>query len=174
MKVNPFVCAEICLSSVAMDNSLTTNDLTDLLCFNIYTLNRSFGRYYQAAFSETGLTYPKFVILMALEADGPMSVSDLSARAGVEANTLSPLLKKMAEFGAITRQRAEADERRVDVAIAPLGREMLERAKAIIGQGFEELQLDRDRMIEAMQFLNDARSKVEHADPPKLSFVGLF
>ena len=156
-----------------MDKSVTHTALHDLLCFNIYTLNRSFGRYYQAAFSETGLTYPKFVILMALEARGPMSVSDLSGQVGVEANTLSPLLKKMAEFGAITRARAETDERRVDVAITPMGQEILARASEIIAEGFDALQIDRERMSEALHFLNDARSKVEAADPPKLSFDGL-
>ncbi|MEM7596779.1 MAG: MarR family transcriptional regulator [Pseudomonadota bacterium] len=152
---------------------MTQTALHDLLCFNIYTLNRSFGRYYQAAFSETGLTYPKFVILMALEARRPMSVSDLSGQVGVEANTLSPLLKKMAEFGAITRARAEADERRVDVDITPMGQEILARASEIIAQGFDALQIDRERMSEALHFLNDARGKVEAADPPKLSFDGL-
>lgn len=156
-----------------MDDTRNTDDLKQLLCFNIYTLNRSFGRYYQAAFSETGLTYPKFVILMALEANGPMSVSELSSRAGVEANTLSPLLKKMATYGSITRQRAEADERRVDVAITPMGRDVLKRAKGVIMTGFAELQIDPDEMMDAMRFLDDARAKVEQADPPKLRLDGL-
>ena len=150
-----------------------TDDLKQLLCFNIYTLNRSFGRYYQAAFSETGMTYPKFVILMALDSGGPMSVSKLSTRAGVEANTLSPLLKKMADFGAITRQRAEEDERRVDVAITEMGQEVLRRAKDVIMKGFAELQIDPGQMMDALQFLEDARAKVEDADPPKLNFDGL-
>lgn len=156
-----------------MKNRPTNDDLKQLLCFNIYTLNRSFGRYYQAAFSETDLTYPKFVILMALEADGPMSVSDVSSRAGVEPNTLSPLLKKMATFGIITRQRAEADERRVNVAITAMGRDVLERAKAVIMAGFAELQIDPDEMMDALLFLNDARAKVERADPPKLRLDGM-
>ncbi|MEL7281283.1 MAG: MarR family transcriptional regulator [Pseudomonadota bacterium] len=156
-----------------MDKIASHTSLHQLLCFNIYTLNRSFGRYYQAAFSETGLTYPKFVILMALEMAGPMSVSDLSNRAGVEANTLSPLLKKMAEFGAITRARAETDERRVDVAITPMGQEILNRARTIIAKGFEALQIDPKRLSDTLEFLNEARDKVEKADPPKVGLDGL-
>ncbi len=156
-----------------MDDTSNIDDLKALLCFNIYSLNRSFGRYYQAAFSETGLTYPKFVILMALDAEGPMSVSALSTRAAVEANTLSPLLKKMADFGAITRQRAEDDERRVEVDITPMGRQILSRARAVIAQGFEELGIDPERMAEAMQFLEQTRGKVESSSPPKLSFDGI-
>ena len=156
-----------------MTDKMNTEDLKELLCFHIYSLNRSFGRYYAATFSETGLTYPKFVILMALDADGPMSISALSTQAGVESNTLSPLLKKMAEFGAITRQRAEDDERRVEVGITPMGRDILVRAKEVIAKGFLELGVDPERMVDALRFLEDTRAKVDQADPPKLSFDGI-
>ena len=156
-----------------MDDQQTFDALHELLCFNIYSLNRSFGRYYQAAFSETGLTYPKFVILMALETHGPLSVSALSARAGVEPNTLSPLLKKMAYFGAISRQRAQDDERRVELAITPKGRDMLQRARVVIAEGFDTLGLDPEHMMETMRFLEDTRDKVDQAHPPKLSFDGI-
>lgn len=156
-----------------MDDPQNLDELKELLCFNIYSLNRSFGRFYQAAFSQTGLTYSKFVILMALDADGPMSISALSKRASVEPHTLSPIVKKMAEFGAITRQRADDDERRVELAITAKGREVLERARAVVGAGFDELGIDADQMLQAMQFLATTRERVEKADPPKLSFTGL-
>jgi DNA-binding MarR family transcriptional regulator len=172
--VNPFRIDAKALSSLSMDQRPPLDALDALLCFNVYSLNRAFGRYYQAAFSETGLTYPKFVILMALEAEGPMSISALSSRAGVEANTLSPLLKKMADFGVITRQRAKDDERRVDVAITPMGTDALVRAKAVIAQGFQELGFDPDQVQKVVGQLSEMRGSVDQADPPKLSFDGLF
>ncbi|WP_299689154.1 MarR family transcriptional regulator [uncultured Tateyamaria sp.] len=147
--------------------------LTSLLCFNAYALNRAFGRYYQAAFGETGLTYPKFVILTALNEAGPMTVSELSARAAVEPNTLSPLLKKMASFDLITRQRAEEDERRVVLAIADTGRAVLARAHAVVMQGFEDLGLDADAVEQAVQFMQQARGNVDAAKPPRLSLDDL-
>lgn len=156
-----------------MNDQTTLHELKELLCFNIYSLNRSFGRFYQAAFSETGLTYPKFVLLMALEADGPLSMSELSTRASVEPNTLSPIVKKMAEFGAITRERTPEDERRVELAITPKGREMLSRAREVIAEGFEELGIDADQMLKTMRFLETTRGKVDKAHPPKLNFDGL-
>lgn len=173
MKVNPFGRVKSRLSYAAMDQVTPIDRLDELLCFNVYSLHRSFGRYYQAAFSDTGMTYPKFVILMVLDAGGPMSVSDLSVRAGVEANTLSPLLKKMAEFGAITRTRSKSDERRVEVAITPMGQDILTRARAIISRGFKDLQIDPERMLAALTFLGDVRSKVEDAEPPKLNLDGI-
>ena len=147
--------------------------LTNLLCFNAYSLHRAFGRYYQAAFGETGLTYPKFVILMVLDASGPLTVSEVSARAGVEPNTLSPLLKKMASFDLITRTRAQDDERRVVLEIADKGRTVLERARGVVLQGFAALGLDPIAVEQAVTFMQEAREAVEAADPPRLNLDDL-
>lgn len=141
---------------------------TQRLCFNVYATNRAFNRFYQATISESGLTYPKFVILHALKEAGPLTVSDLSARAGVEPNTLSPLLKKMAAFGVLTRERDEHDERRVMIALTDKGGELLARTDAVVQEGFAELGLDFEQSMQAVRFLEDLRKRLDEADPPKL------
>ena len=151
-----------------MTDADTQQDLASLFCFGAYGLNRAFGRFYHAAFSETGLTYPKFVTLMALDEAGPMTVSELSARASVEPNTLSPLLKKMASFDLITRERAEEDERRVVLTITDTGRAVLQRAHAVALEGFAALGLDADEVETALRFLHEVRKRVDAADPPRL------
>ena len=150
------------------DDQSTQNDFTRRICFGVYAANRSFGRFFQAILSESGLTYPKFVILNTLKDAGPLTVSDLSTRAGVEPNTLSPLLKKMAGFGVLTRERDARDERRVMIALTDKGQELLGRADAIVLQGFAELGLDFEKSMRAVQFLEDLRSRLDKADPPKL------
>ncbi len=142
--------------------------LDTLLCFSAYALNRAFGRFYQAAFSETGMTYPKFVILMALDEAGPMTVSELSSKAGVEPNTLSPLLKKMAGFGILTRTRAEQDERRVLIEITEFGTQVLTRARRVVAEGYEALDLDDANPNEPLSYMEKVRCALELAQPPKL------
>ena len=78
-----------------MSKSPSISTFEALLCYNVYALNLAFGRFYQAAFGETGFTYPKFLVLKVLSEQGALSLSDLSARIGVEPNTLSPMVKKM-------------------------------------------------------------------------------
>lgn len=145
-----------------------TFHFTQRICFNIYATNRAFGRFYQATISESGLTYPKFVILNTLKDAGALTVSDLSTRAGVEPNTLSPLLKKMAEFGVLTRERNAEDERRVMIALTDLGRKLLAQADGIVQEGFAELGLDYEKSMAAVQYLEELREKLDKADPPKL------
>lgn len=150
------------------NDQFTDVQFTQRLCFNVYAANRAFGRFYQAAISESGLTYPKFVILNALKDAGPLTISDLSTRAGVEPNTLSPLLKKMAKFGVLTRERDAKDERRVMIALTDMGRQLLARADAVVQQGFAEIDLDIEQSMQAVRFLEDLRTQLDKADPPKL------
>jgi DNA-binding MarR family transcriptional regulator len=146
-----------------------SDHFTQRICFSTYATNRAFGRYYQATIADTGLTYLKFAILNTLKDAGPLTISDLSNRASVEPNTLSPLLKKMAAFGTITRERAPEDERRVIITLTDMGRTLLERADSVVQQGFAELDLDYEQAMQAMQFLKDLREKLDNADPPKLT-----
>jgi len=147
--------------------------LDALLCFNTYALNRSFGRFYHAAFGEAGMTYPKFVLLMALDEAGPLTVSELSSKAGVEPNTLSPLLKKMASFGILTRKRAEEDERRVLIEMTGFGKDVLARARRVVEEGYATLDLDGADPKDPVCYMEKVRAALENAVPPKLDITDL-
>lgn len=143
--------------------------LESRLCFGTYRLNRAFARFYQTLFGETGLTYPKFVILSALAEFGPQSITELSDRAGVETNTLSPLLKRMADFGVITRTRDEKDERRVVLALTDLGRSALQAATQKIDAGFVQLGLDPADVEQSIAFMQLIEKRLEETTPEPLT-----
>lgn len=152
-----------------MTTTDTIPDLDERLCFGAYRLNRAFNRFYQRVFSDTGLTYPKFVILSALHEHGAMSLSQLSNRAGVEPNTLSPLVKKMATFGTLSRERPADDERRIVIDLTDQGRAALAEVRKVVGEGFAELGLDPKAVEAMLASFEDVRSRLDEADPPKLS-----
>ena len=143
--------------------------LDALLCFNVYALNLALGRFYQQAFGETGFTYPKFLVLMALDENGPMSLSDLSAKIGAEANTLSPLVKRMAEFGLLDRTRDPGDERRVLLQLKPFGRTVVEEAGEVVAAGWRALGVPPEDEAAAAAILTDIRRRLE-THPPKRVF----
>ncbi len=141
------------------------------LCFTIYAVNRvnrAFGRFHQAIAGDSGLAYLKLVLLNSLRDDGALSISQLSARVGVEPNTLSPLLKRMADVGVITRERAPDDERRVQVTITRKGRDLLAKADELVQQGFAEPGPDQADADRAVRLLQGVRGRLEKADPPRL------
>ena len=167
MNVNCFFFASILLEKLmTTDDSATA--LESQLCFGTYKLNRAFNRFYQRAFHETGLTYPKFVILRALEEFGPMNVTELSQRAGVEPNSLSPLLKKMASFDILRRERVAEDERRVVITLTDKGSFILHKARAVADEGFAKLGLDPKQVTEILEFVDQLGKRLDAVDPPKL------
>jgi len=144
------------------------SNLNDMACFQVYTLHHAFGRYYQAAFAETGLTYAKYVILKALAEQTEMSLSELSARLGVEPNTVSPLAKKMAGFGVIERVRDSDDERRIVLRLTRYGLDILKAADQAAIQSFADLGLSPDDASQAIAVMSRLRTAVEKANPERL------
>ena len=127
-------------------------------------LHHAFGRFYQTAFAETGLTYAKYVMLKALVEKGKMSLSELSARLGVEPNTVSPLAKKMAGVGV----RDPEDERRIVLCPTEYGLAILKAADQTVTQNFADLEISAEDRSQAIALMSRLRSAVEQASSKRL------
>ena len=148
-----------------MTDQSEPTSLEQLLCFNVYSMNLALSRFYKAAFGNTGMTYPKFVVLSALEEAGSLTVSELSKFVGMESSTLSPLLKKMAEYGVISRTRSIEDERRVMIELTEMGREAVVMVREIVLKGLDSLDLDPKQTTQLVKTLGEARARIEGAEP---------
>lgn len=116
----------------------------DLLCFNLYAASHAIIRLYQPLLEPLGLTYPQFLVLLALRRGGAMGVGALSHEVMLETNTLSPLLKRMEAAGHVTRTRAAQDERRVQVRLTDSGQALAETARGLPGCIGQRLPSDPD------------------------------
>ena len=148
-----------------MNGSNDDTRLDTRMCYNVYALHHAFGRFYQAAFGDTGFTYAKFIVLLALDESGPMSLGDLSSKVGLEANSLSPMVKKMSSFGLIERVRDPKDERRVLLSLLPFGKQVLEEAHRVVNAGWSELGLSEEDVAEANAFLARTRGILDLKKP---------
>lgn len=148
-----------------MKDQSEPTSLEQLLCFNVYSLNRALSRFYQATFGATGMSYPKFVVLSALDESGALTVSELSKFAGMEPSTLSPLLKRMEEYGVLTRVRSTEDERRVVITLTDMGQQAVTLAREAVLGGLKELKLDPSQTGQIVKLLGAARASVESAKP---------
>lgn len=99
-----------------------TMTLDDHLCFALYSANHAMGRLYRPLLSKLGLTYPQYLVLIALWDQDARKVNDLGADLSLESNTLTPLLKRMEAGGLVVRRRNPKDERSVIVSLTDLGR----------------------------------------------------
>jgi DNA-binding MarR family transcriptional regulator len=98
------------------------------LCFALYGAAHAFTRAYKPLLSPLGLTYPQYVVMMALWEEDDLSVKTLGERVGLDSGTLSPLLKRLEQVGYVARRRDAADERVVFITLTGDGRQLKERA----------------------------------------------
>ena len=103
----------------------------DLLCFNLYAASHAFTRFYQPLLAPLGLTYPQYLVMISLRHADGQGVGQLSLDLHLETNTLSPILKRMAASGLITRSRSDPDERKVIVQLTETGRALADKAADI-------------------------------------------
>ena len=137
--------------------------LVDLLCFAIYSTNLAYGRAYKPVLEELGLTYPQYIVIVALSEDDHQTVSGLGEKLFLESNTLTPILKKLEAMGYVRRQRGAEDERQVFVSLTDAGRRLREKglemilvkASGLDPDGFRTMRKGvvtlRDNLIKAAQ-----------------------
>lgn len=104
-----------------------TNPLHLMPCFALYAASRAVTQAHRAVLADEDLTYPQFLVLVALASDGESSVGDLASALLLDSGTLSPLLKRLESRGIVTRERRPGDERTVVVDLTAEGLRLHER-----------------------------------------------
>ena len=101
------------------------------LCFALYSASLAMTKVYKPLLAPLGLTYPQYLVMLALWEDDAQSVSALGDRLALDSGTLTPLLKRLEAQGRLSRDRDADDERRVIVRLTPAGRQLKLQARRI-------------------------------------------
>ena len=101
------------------------------LCFALYSASLAMTKVYKPLLAPLGLTYPQYLVMLALWEHDGQSVSALGDKLALDSGTLTPLLKRLETQGHISRERDALDERRVIVRLAPAGRRLKAQARRI-------------------------------------------
>ncbi len=91
------------------------------LCFAVYSVAHAFNRTYKPLLEKFGLTYPQYLVLLALWQKDRMTVKGIGEELGLDSGTLSPLLKRLETAGFVSRIRDKGDERQVIVTLTDKG-----------------------------------------------------
>ena len=103
----------------------------DQLCFALYAASRAVTGAYRARLGALGLTYPQYLVLLALwEAEGS-PVSALGRALDLDSGTLSPLIKRLVRDGLVQKERAGNDERAVRVFSTAAGKALEPRVAEV-------------------------------------------
>ena len=95
--------------------------LDSQLCFSLYATSMAVSRIYKPLLDRLGITYPQYLVLLALwEGDG-RAINSIAARLGLESSTVTPLVKRLESAGLVTRARNPEDERQLQVRLTERG-----------------------------------------------------
>lgn len=137
--------------------------LDDQLCFALTTATRAVASAYRAQLAPLGLTYPQYLVLLALWERGPQSVSDLGTALHLDSGTLSPLLRRLERSSFVTRRRSTEDERRVLITLTDAGI-ALETPVADVRASVESSTgLGHEEFVDLRRRLLDLAAALEHA-----------
>jgi DNA-binding MarR family transcriptional regulator len=142
--------------------------LDDQLCFGLYSASRAVTSLYRAVLADLDLTYPQYLVMLALWEQDDRLVKELGAELNLDSGTLSPLLKRLESTGVIKRTRQADDERSVRVSLTHAGKALREKAvdvPAVIGDamgldqaGLARMRGELDRLTESVHAYRDALS----------------
>jgi DNA-binding MarR family transcriptional regulator len=105
--------------------------LTDQFCFALYSTSHALTRVYKPLLDQLGLTYPQYLVLLALWDEDGLTVGGIGERLMLDSSTLTPLLKRLEGAGLLRRDRNPTNERQVIVRLLEKGRAMRERAAGL-------------------------------------------
>jgi len=140
-----------------MDNNLNINERRRVgrqLSFALYSASNRVIRLHRPFLEPLGLTYPQFLVMLALYEDAPRTVGDLGLELGMENGTLTPLLKRLESAGLVTRTRDQQDERRVLIDLTEAGESLRETACSIPEKIETACRLNHKDLVELRDTLN--------------------
>jgi DNA-binding MarR family transcriptional regulator len=112
-----------------MDKNPNTNEARKVgkqLSFALYSAANRVIRLHRPILEPLGLTYPQFLVMLALYEDAPRTVGDLGQELGMDNGMLTPLLKRLQSAELLTRTRDTQDERRVLIDLTEAGEALRE------------------------------------------------
>ncbi|WP_438446993.1 MarR family winged helix-turn-helix transcriptional regulator [Gorillibacterium sp. sgz5001074] len=128
--------------------------LENQLCFAVYETAGEFTKLYSGVLQDFGLTYPQYLVLLALwEKDG-VTLKQLGQSLGLGTGTLTPMIARMEAGGWLRKVRSKEDERHVHLHLEP---KALEEKAAITGKVAEAIMTCGIELEEYEQLMRQLR-----------------
>lgn len=138
--------------------------LDDFLCFGVYSTGLAFNRLYKPLLNRHGLTYPQYLVMVALARRDDQTVGELGNQLFLESNTLTPLIKRLEAAGLVTRQRDTADERVVRVRLTQRGQSVAQDVSTCVpAELMEAVGISIEEIAALNQSLVSLREKLQRA-----------
>ncbi|MHC2594765.1 MarR family winged helix-turn-helix transcriptional regulator [Pantoea sp. GbtcB22] len=154
---------EVCCVGPESEAPVTVDQF---LCFALYSASLAMTKLYQSRLKPLGLTYPQYLVLLALWEKDHVTVSELGARVQLDSGTLSQLLKRLEQAGIISRKRdVGGDERRVLISVTEQGQELKTAAAGVPADMVSVMDTPYEELADLTARVTTLRQKLINALP---------
>ncbi|MEH6955979.1 MarR family winged helix-turn-helix transcriptional regulator [Neobacillus drentensis] len=138
--------------------------LKNQLCFAVYETASEFNKLYSNALQPYGLTYPQYLVLLALwEKDG-VTVKEIGEILSLGTGTLTPMLTRMEANGWIRKERSKADERRVYINLQKKAQDEKQAIIKTISNKIQSCNIELEEYTQLMERLNQLHRKLKERE----------
>jgi DNA-binding MarR family transcriptional regulator len=137
--------------------------LADQVCFALYSASHAVTSYYRPILAELGLTYPQYLVMLALWQHPELTMKELGPMLHLDSGTLSPLLKRLEQQGLVRRARSAEDERSVSLTLTHDGEALRARAAGVPSAIQTAMGLDDEQLARLRAQLRDLADSVRSA-----------
>ena len=134
--------------------------LKNQLCFAIYETASEFTKLYSTVLQPFGLTYPQYLVLLALWEKDAVTVKDLGEKLNLGTGTLTPMIARMEGNGWLRKERSSEDERRVFIFLEKKAYEQKTAITQKVGEKIEACNIEISEYKQLMGHLNKLHHKL--------------
>ncbi|GAB0103686.1 MarR family transcriptional regulator [Nocardia sp. JMUB6875] len=123
------------------------------LCFALYSTSRSMTAAYRPFLDDMNLTYPQYLVLLALWERPGITMKDLGEQVHLDYGTLSPLVQRLQSRGLVESVRSATDGRAVVLhatessrALQHGAQQMIQTVLDLVGVPVEDIEVLRDQV----------------------------
>lgn len=134
--------------------------LNSQLCFAIYETAGEFNKMYTSVLQPFGLTYPQYLVLLALWEKDEVTMKELGTKLHLGTGTLTPMISRMQENGWLRKERSQKDERKVFLYLEEKARYHQASITKKVSEEIELCRISASEYKELMDRLNELHQKL--------------
>ncbi|GLB59901.1 MarR family winged helix-turn-helix transcriptional regulator [Cytobacillus sp. NCCP-133] len=135
------------------------------LCFAVYETAGEFTKLYTSALQPFGLTYPQYLVLLALWVKDGISAKELGERLNLGTGTLTPMITRMISNGWLRKERSKTDERKVHVYLEEKARQQKQAITQQVSETIQTCNIELEEYEQLMKQLGNLQKKLRERVP---------
>jgi MarR family transcriptional regulator, organic hydroperoxide resistance regulator len=130
------------------------------LCFAVYETAGEFNKLYSSVLQPFGLTYPQYLVLLALWEEEAVTLKELGAKLNLGTGTLTPMISRMEANGWLRKERSKEDERKVYIYLQEKAIAEKLTIASRVAEVIHSCQIELEEYEQLMQQLNTLQKKM--------------